>query len=161
MSDTQADLASAAREAAADHYARIFAELSSAPDYPLRMMMRRAFEAGASWAQSQANPKLREAAIERGGQWVVRNESAIQTLRAAGWDHALAIALYIEAFEDGHASWAQSAAPVPLSPPTNAEVKIAVDAFFQPDGATVKEAMRVALTAFIASRGKAVANADG
>jgi hypothetical protein len=56
---------------------------------------------------SARDAALREAAIERAAEWMNKNHEAVKRLVESQWDHALAMALYIEAYEGGweaHAS---------------------------------------------------------
>jgi hypothetical protein len=47
---------------------------------------------------------LREEAIRRGSEWIKKNAKAMKDLADSHWDPALAMGLYIEAFEAGFAA---------------------------------------------------------
>lgn len=170
MSDTQADLASAAREAEAIAYNDGIDATSIA---------REGFEAGwdahASWAQSQANPNAlaeSRSSIEKCDNELLADELerclkryGIDCLGPYGQDVVYKVVTSLRA---------QSQAPTPLRPPTDAEIELAAEAwwFAIDDGAPLEQIAtwdevtaetkaelrlqtRAMLTAFTASRGKA------
>ena len=48
--------------------------------------------------------EVRNLAMKLGGEWLDKNNELVQKMAALKWDHTLAIALYIEAFEAGRAT---------------------------------------------------------
>jgi hypothetical protein len=52
-------------------------------------------------ARREMSDTLRDEAIKRGYEWIAKNKAAIARPPLMNWDHALTVALYIEAYEAG------------------------------------------------------------